>query len=128
MKISSGKVRKYCEKRRKCWLPAFSSFPTMFSKGFLFKVVKSRDCVGKCEQKFRCFHIKPLEDNIHQRLKRFCFICERRKNVYGKIENASFKVSLFPVDVFASLPWLYVSPPFPPPPPQKKKPLKIFQN
>ena len=22
------------EKRRKCWLPAFSPFPTLFSKGF----------------------------------------------------------------------------------------------
>ena len=26
-------VRKNCEKRRKCWLPAYFSFPTMFSKG-----------------------------------------------------------------------------------------------
>ena len=26
---------------RKCWLPAFSPFPTLFSKGFFFKVVKS---------------------------------------------------------------------------------------
>ena len=24
--------RKHCRKRRKCWLPAFSPFPTMFSK------------------------------------------------------------------------------------------------
>ena len=30
-------------KRRKCWLPAFSSFPSMFSKGFFFRVIKSRD-------------------------------------------------------------------------------------
>ena len=34
-----GKVEKHCEKRRKCWLPAFSPFPSMFSKGFFFKVV-----------------------------------------------------------------------------------------
>ena len=40
-----GKGRKHCGKRRKCWLSAFSSFPTMFSKGFLYSVVKSRDCV-----------------------------------------------------------------------------------
>ena len=26
--------------RRKCWLPAFSPFPTMFSKGFFLTVVK----------------------------------------------------------------------------------------
>ena len=42
-----GKDRKHCRKRRKCWLPAFSPFPTMFSNGFFFKVVKSRDCVVK---------------------------------------------------------------------------------
>ena len=34
-------------KRRKCWLPAFSSFPTVFSKAFFFRVFKSRDCVVK---------------------------------------------------------------------------------
>ena len=30
------KNRKHCGKRRKCWLPAFSPFPTMFSKAFFF--------------------------------------------------------------------------------------------
>ena len=39
------KGRKHCGKWRKCWLPAFSSFPTMFSKGFFLRGVKSRDCV-----------------------------------------------------------------------------------
>ena len=34
----------------KCWLPAFSPFPTVFSKALFFKVVKSRDCVGKGER------------------------------------------------------------------------------
>ena len=38
---------KHCGKRRKCWLLAFSPFPTMFSKGFFFRVVKSRDCMVK---------------------------------------------------------------------------------
>ena len=38
-------LRKHCGKRKKCWLPAISSFPTMFSKAFSFRVVKSRDCV-----------------------------------------------------------------------------------
>ena len=37
--------RKHCGKRRKCWLPAFSPFLTMFSKGFFCKVVKSQDYV-----------------------------------------------------------------------------------
>ena len=35
--------RKHCGKRRKCWFPAFSPFPTMFSKVFFLGVVKSRD-------------------------------------------------------------------------------------
>ena len=34
-------------KRRKCWLPAFSLFPTLFSKALFFKVIKSWDCVAK---------------------------------------------------------------------------------
>ena len=33
------KGRKHCEKRRKCWLPAFSPFRTMFSRDFLYRVV-----------------------------------------------------------------------------------------
>ena len=37
------KSRKYCGERRKCWLPAFSSFPTVFSKAFFVSVVKSRN-------------------------------------------------------------------------------------
>ena len=32
-------------KRRKCWLLAFSPFPTVFSIGFFLRVFKSRDCV-----------------------------------------------------------------------------------
>ena len=39
-RICAGQDRKHCGKRRKCWLPAFSSFPTMFSKGPFFRVVK----------------------------------------------------------------------------------------
>ena len=47
LKFCVGKGRKHCGKRRKCWLPAFSPFPTMFLKSFFFKVVKSRDLVVK---------------------------------------------------------------------------------
>ena len=35
LKFWFGKDRKHCGKRRKCWLPAFSPFPTMFSKAFI---------------------------------------------------------------------------------------------
>ena len=31
--ICFGKAKKHCGKRRKCWSPAFSPFPTIFSKG-----------------------------------------------------------------------------------------------
>ena len=47
IEICFKKGRKPCEKRRKCWLPAFSPFPTMFSKGFCHRVVYSWDCVVK---------------------------------------------------------------------------------
>ena len=47
LKSVLGRVEKHCGKRRKCWLPAFSSFPTMFSKGFFLRVVKIQDCVVK---------------------------------------------------------------------------------
>ena len=33
------KSRKHCGKRRKCWLPAFSPSPTMFSKAFFSRGV-----------------------------------------------------------------------------------------
>ena len=45
--ICFGKGRKHCGKKRDCWLPAFSPFPTMFPKGFSYRVVKSGDCVVK---------------------------------------------------------------------------------
>ena len=41
--ISFALGRNDCEKRRKCWMPAF--FFTMFSKGLFPRVVKSRDSV-----------------------------------------------------------------------------------
>ena len=40
-------VEKHFVKKIKCWLPAFSPFPTVFSKTFFFRVVKSQDCVVK---------------------------------------------------------------------------------
>ena len=38
-------ARNHCGKRRKCWLPAFSPFPTRISKDFHFRVNKNGDCV-----------------------------------------------------------------------------------
>ena len=47
IEIFLWKGRKHCGKRRKWWLPAFSPFPTMFLKAFLYRVVESLDCVLK---------------------------------------------------------------------------------
>ena len=44
LKFGLGKGRKHYGKRRKCWLPAFSPFPTMFSKALCFRSVKSGLC------------------------------------------------------------------------------------
>ena len=41
IKFVLGRVENIVGKRRKCWLPAFSPFATMFSKGFLYRVIKS---------------------------------------------------------------------------------------
>ena len=47
LKICFGKGKKHRGKQRKCWLPAFSPFPTMFSRGSFLRAVKSRDCMLK---------------------------------------------------------------------------------
>ena len=41
-KFVFGTGRKHCGKRRKCWLPAFSPFLTMFSIGLFLRVVISQ--------------------------------------------------------------------------------------
>ena len=47
LKFGFGRVENIVKKRRKCWLPAFFPFPTIFSKGLFLKVFKSQDCVVK---------------------------------------------------------------------------------
>ena len=39
--------RKHCGKRRKCWLPAFSPFTTMFSESFYPLWFPKQDCLVK---------------------------------------------------------------------------------
>ena len=46
------KGRKHCGKRRKCWFPAFSPFPTKFSEGFFQRGAKSRDYVEELTGKY----------------------------------------------------------------------------
>ena len=42
-----NRVENNCGNWKKCWLPSFSLFLTMFSKGFFLTGVKIRDCVEK---------------------------------------------------------------------------------
>ena len=42
-----GWIEDIVEKEKKCWLPAFYPFLTMFSTSFFFKVIKSWDFVEK---------------------------------------------------------------------------------
>ena len=44
--LEKGK-KKHCGKRRKCLLPAFYPFPTIFSKAFSSSGVKIRHCAVK---------------------------------------------------------------------------------
>ena len=46
-RICLRKDRKHCGKRRKCWLLAFTPFPTMFSKLFISKALKTGDYLIK---------------------------------------------------------------------------------
>ena len=41
------RVENIVGKKRKCWQPAFSLFPSMFSNGFFHRVVKIQNCLGK---------------------------------------------------------------------------------
>ena len=45
------------EKRRKCWLPAFSSFPTMFSKGYSLGAVKTQNFMAKSLTQINCYRM-----------------------------------------------------------------------
>ena len=47
LKFVLEKLENMVGKGRKCWLPGFSLFPIMFSKAFLYRVVKNQDCVVK---------------------------------------------------------------------------------
>ena len=48
-------------KGEKCWLPVFSPFPKMFSKGLLLRVVKSWDSVVKSKIMVKNIHTKSTQ-------------------------------------------------------------------
>ena len=65
--------RKHCGKRRKCWLPAFSPLPSLFSKGFFPRVVKSGLCGKELNHIFQSTtHSLTYCPVLGQLLHRFC--------------------------------------------------------
>ena len=50
--LGMAEIRKHCEKRRKCWLPAFSPFPIMFSKA-VKSIVRKGEIA--CKKRFLLF-------------------------------------------------------------------------
>ena len=83
--------------------PAFSPFPTVFSKGFLYRVVKNRDCVvnvsmclrapGIKKPHFEIFYIKTSDLSKSQVFAKNEFLAEiigiyqREENIMGKGKN-----------------------------------------
>ena len=59
-------------------IAAFSSFPTMFSKGFLYSVVESLYCVVK--------RVSSVEKEQNFRLYQIQSICRRQGNSNSKIK------------------------------------------
>ena len=45
IKFVLDRAEKLCGKRRKCWLSAFSPFPSIYSKGSFLRVLKTWDYV-----------------------------------------------------------------------------------
>ena len=86
-------AKKHCGKRRKCWLPAFSPFPTMFSVGLFFRVIKSRVKCGK-----GLSHLQLLSNltfqNFCNLIKTQTFRCKKEKEYKIKQEHCMWVPTL----------------------------------
>ena len=76
-------------------LPAFPPFPTMFSKGLLYRVVKSRDCVVKSSPFHKreildCSTLKDFADNNFEFDENGIKFSKRVENTVGKGEITPF--------------------------------------
>ena len=64
------KLKTIWEKKRKCWLPAFSPFSTMFTKAVCLRFIKSQDCIEKGlpfpkqALVFTCLQYKSFENSV----------------------------------------------------------------
>ena len=94
------KGRKHCWKRRKCWLPAFSPFSAMFSKGFIYRDVKSCDSVLRVNTKRQnsdWSKLKILADDKLKVAQMMRLLFNRVENIVVKGENAGYlQFLLFP--------------------------------
>ena len=60
LKYGLGRMENIVGNGEKCWLPAFSPFPTIFSISLLPRVVKSLDCLVKSQ----CFVIHDVYGSL----------------------------------------------------------------
>ena len=85
--------------RRKCWLPAFSPFHTIFSKDFFYRLVKNRNSVVKSGTLYICWscltmyqktkfqtgpNSKHLQTTKLKVLKLMIFVFDRVDNIVSK--------------------------------------------
>ena len=66
--------RKHCGKRRNCLLRAISHFPTVFSKDFYCRQVKTRACLGKGERANGFIYLPIIEPGASSSPKKDAFI------------------------------------------------------
>ena len=63
MKFVFGRVDNIVGKKRICWFPAFSPFPTMFSRAFFyFKVARSEFCGKGLSNMLNVVYVYPPEN------------------------------------------------------------------
>ena len=81
------KCSKHNGKRRKCWLPAFSPFPIMFSKAIFLRVINSLPNIKILDWS----KLKAFADNKMNVTDIFKVVLGRVKNILGKRENAGYQ-------------------------------------
>ena len=79
--------RNHGGKRRKCWFPAFSPLPTMFSKGLFLWVIKSRDCLVKS---LNFAQSLPQFGSNNERCSQLVFESVKKKTLSGKGKTEQF--------------------------------------
>ena len=94
--IRVGKGRKHCGKRRKCWFPAFSPFPTMFSKAsstmsLKVGIVWSRANIGPADRVLALSKLKAFADDKIKCYQKHYLVFHRVETLWGKGGNGDYQ-------------------------------------